>query len=45
MLHIFYVFDIVANKNNRVCIESHSVKIEKKTRLERIVRFSKQKMC
>ena len=39
MLQIFYVFDIVANENNRVCMESHNVKIEKKTRLERIARF------
>ena len=36
MLHIFYVFDIVANKNNRICKESQYYKIEKKTLLERI---------
>ena len=39
MLHIFYLYDIVANRNIRICMESHNHKIEKKTRLERIIRF------
>ena len=30
MLHIFYVFDIVANKDIRICMEFHNHKIEKK---------------
>ena len=30
MMHIFSVFDIVANKNIRICMESHNHKIEKK---------------
>ena len=30
MLHIFYLYNIVANKNIRICMESHSHKIEKK---------------
>ena len=39
MLHIFYLYDIVANRNIKICMESHNPKIEKKTRLERISRF------
>ena len=39
MLHIFYLYDIVENRNIRICMESHNHKIEKKTRLERISRF------
>ena len=40
MLHIFYLYDIVANRNIKICMESHNHKIEKKTtRLERITHF------
>ena len=39
MLHIFYLYDIIAKRNIRICMESHNHKIEKKTRLERISRF------
>ena len=39
MLQIFYLYDIVANRNTRVSMESHNNKIEKKPCLERIGRF------
>ena len=45
MLYIFYVSDIVANKNNRICMENHNYTIEKKTRLERIGRFFSCSLC
>ena len=39
MLHIFYLYDIVASRNIRICMESHNHNIKKKTRLERLIRF------
>ena len=40
MLHIFYLYDVVVNRNIRICMVSHYHKIEKKTLFERIRRFS-----
>ena len=40
MLHIFYLYDIVAKRNITICMESHNRKIETRTtRLERIMRI------
>ena len=35
--HLSCVFDILANKNRRICMESHYHKIKKKTCLERLI--------
>ena len=40
MLHIFYLYDIIANRNIRICMESHNHKIEKKTtRLKKLMKY------
>ena len=39
MMHIFYLYDIVANRNIKICLESHNHKKENKTHLEILTRF------